>query len=66
MWWIWIIIALIVIAGLFFWMRSGKEDSGTDMPSAPKEPKAPEAPETPVPTETPSESSDDSSEEKPM
>jgi len=73
--WIWIILAIIVIAGLFFWMKSGKKDEGMDVSSAPEVPEMPQAPEAPAPTEmstddmsseTPETPKDSSDEENPM
>ena len=36
--WLWIIIAVIVIAGLIFWVKSGNKDDETDLSADIEEP----------------------------
>ncbi len=50
--WIWIIIGIIVVAGLIFWVRSSKKGEGENGESmtVPEEPQAPQA-ETPSASE---------------
>jgi len=36
--WLWIIIAVIIIAGLIFWVKSGNKDDETDLSADIKEP----------------------------
>ena len=45
--WLWIIIAVIVIAGLIFWVKSGNKDDETDLSADIEEPEvSAEEPET--------------------
>ena len=48
--WIWVIIAIIVIAGLLFWVKSGKKDDEVNLSS---DSEGPVIEETPEATETP-------------
>ena len=59
--WVYIIIGLVVVIGLFYWIKSKKKEEGVDL-STPETPLE-TPPETPQPTETDETSSD---EEKPM
>lgn len=55
MMWVWIIIAVIVIAGLIFWMKSGKKGNQADISESAEAPQAPAQPEAPTETEAPIE-----------
>ena len=53
--WVWIIIALVVVAGLVYWLKTkgGKQVGPTETPEAPSVSEAPQVPEEPVTPETP-------------
>ena len=54
--WVWIIIAVIVVAGLLFWVKSGNKDNGADLSADTEAPEAPaEALAEPEATEAPAE-----------
>ena len=55
-WWLWLIIALVVVIGVVLWAKSRKEGNGTDISAPSETPEAPEPSEPSPPTETPSES----------
>jgi len=63
--WIWIVVALIIIAGLFFWMKSGKKDEGADISSTSEDFETPQEPEVSAPTEMSSETPEDETPETP-
>jgi len=65
-----IIIAVVVIAGLAFWMMSGKKEGGeaSVVPASPAdEPESPAVEETPISSvDEPASSADESDEENPV